>query len=100
MTSRQPDSVNGLVAPNRPEGLFGTVLCIACGYFGLGVSHPEWCTWQVLKERPEIHARALAEVEFGRRAANAMDAFPSLGLLPQWMRSHTPGNSLSREINR
>lgn len=54
------------------EGLYGTVLCLACGYLGLGIDHPEWCTWQVLRERPADHALALAEIELGPRAALAL----------------------------
>jgi hypothetical protein len=60
----------------RPEGLHGTVLCVACGHFGLGIDHPEWCAWEVLKKRPILHWRALADVELGPRAAEALNPPP------------------------
>lgn len=70
MTS--PRCVSALPLPVTPEGLHGTVLCVACGHFGLGIEHPEWCAWEVLKERPSVRSTALARVELGDRAAAAL----------------------------
>ena len=55
------------------EGLHGTVLCLACGYLGLGINHPEWCSWEVLKERPVARYRALAIAELGERIAALLE---------------------------
>lgn len=55
------------------EGLYGTVLCLACGFLGLGVDHPEWCEWEVLKQQPDTLARALTIVELGERVAATLD---------------------------
>ena len=47
----QPNEYHDIALP-RPsyEGLFGTIYCSRCEYFGLGYNHPEWCTWEWLKE--------------------------------------------------
>jgi hypothetical protein len=55
------------------EGLCGTVLCIECGYLGLGHEHPEWCSWQVLKGRQEERQRATAAAELGERVVVALE---------------------------
>ena len=55
------------------EGQHGTVLCLACRFFGIGVEHPEWCSWQVLKERPVEYSRALAIVELGERVVQRLE---------------------------
>lgn len=62
------------------EGLHGTVLCLGCGFFGIGVEHPEWCAWEVLKGQPGIHRQALDVIELGERVA-AMRALGSLPVL-------------------
>ncbi len=50
------------------EGLFGTIYCSRCHFFGLGHNHPEWCSWSWLNEtgRRDHHLRL---VELGMRAA-------------------------------
>ena len=47
----QPGEYHDIALP-RPsyEGLFGTIYCSRCEFFGLGYHHPEWCTWEWLKE--------------------------------------------------
>jgi hypothetical protein len=47
----QPRKYHDTALP-RPsnEGLFGTIYCSRCGFFGLGYKHPEWCTWEWLKQ--------------------------------------------------
>lgn len=57
------DSDQALPQPSH-EGLQGTVLCTECGYFGLGYLHPEWCTWEILKELGQ-RSSALAIIEMG-----------------------------------
>jgi len=71
----QPGNTGDLALP-RPsyEGLHGTVLCIECGFHGLGIDHPEWCSWEVLKTRPATRWNALALVELGERVAALLDA--------------------------
>lgn len=66
----------------RYEGLHGTTLCVACGFFGLGTEHPEWCSWEVLKERPLELSRALAVVELGERVAERLELPSGHELLP------------------
>lgn len=70
----QPESICDVALP-RPsdEGLHGTVLCVACGFLGLGIDHPEWCSWEVLKGRPHAQTRALTIAELGERVAAAFD---------------------------
>lgn len=48
----QPGEYNDSALP-RPseEGLFGTIYCERCSFFGLGFDHPEWCRWESLKRR-------------------------------------------------
>lgn len=77
VTSMQPYSPwdEALPSPST-EGLYGTVLCKSCGFFGIGVEHPEWCSWEVLKARSAEHSRALSVVELGVRAAAYLDAQP------------------------
>ncbi len=47
----QPGEDHDIALP-RPsyEGLYGTIYCSRCEFFGLGYNHPEWCTWEWLKE--------------------------------------------------
>ena len=75
---RRPSLQPGHICDNalsRPtyEGLYGTVLCLACGYFGLGIHHPEWCSWEVLKGRPVVRTKALAIAELGARVAATLE---------------------------
>jgi hypothetical protein len=58
------------------EGLWGTVLCLECGFHGLGHNHPEWCSWEVLKARPSARAKALAITELGERVVAVLEAEP------------------------
>ena len=51
------------------EGLFGTILCGRCDFFGLGHHHPEWCTWTYLAETGG-RDHHLALVELGERASD------------------------------
>jgi len=69
----QPGQLCDVALP-RPsyEGLHGTVLCLECGFHGLGTDHPEWCSWEILKLRPAARCRALAIAELGERAATAL----------------------------
>lgn len=62
-------------ALHRPfyEGLHGTILCLECGFFGLGHEHPEWCSWRILKERPGALKEALAIAELGHRVAAILE---------------------------
>jgi hypothetical protein len=82
-------SQNSDPALPRPsyEGLWGTVLCLQCGFLGLGIDHPEWCSWEVLKARPEVRATALSVVELGERAAVALALAADQGRGPS---RHTP----------
>jgi hypothetical protein len=61
----QPGTISDEALP-RPseEGVQGTVLCIECGYFGLGYLHPEWCTWEIMKKSGQ-RSTALAIIELG-----------------------------------
>jgi hypothetical protein len=63
-------------ALHRPsyEGLWGTVLCLECGFLGIGYDHPEWCSWEVLKARPSAREKALAITELGERVVGALEA--------------------------
>ncbi len=75
---RRPFMQPGQICDNalsRPtyEGLYGTVLCLACGYFGLGIDHPEWCSWEVLKARSVARTKALAIAELGARVAATLE---------------------------
>ena len=54
--------------PRSYEGTFGTIWCERCGFFGLGYNHPEWCTWEWLKESHPVESH-LDLVELGDRAA-------------------------------
>jgi hypothetical protein len=47
----QPGQDHDIALP-RPsyEGLYGTIYCSRCEFFGLGYNHPEWCTWEWLKK--------------------------------------------------
>lgn len=47
----QPGEDHDIALP-RPsrEGLYGTIYCSRCEFFGLGYNHPESCTWEWLKE--------------------------------------------------
>ena len=53
------------------EGLFGTILCIRCDFFGLGYLHPETCTWEWLKETDRVRLH-LDLAELGDRATDAL----------------------------
>jgi hypothetical protein len=60
----QPNKHNDIALP-RPshEGLFGTIYCSRCRFFGLGHNHPEWCTWEWLRQAgTAIHSLDLIEL--------------------------------------
>lgn len=47
----QPGEYHDIALPGPSyEGLFGTIYCSRCEFFGLGYNHPEWCTWEWLKQ--------------------------------------------------
>ena len=70
----QPGQICDVALP-RPshEGLHGTILCLGCGFLGLGIDHPEWCSWEVLKARPVARTKALAIAELGERVATTIE---------------------------
>lgn len=62
---------DALPRPSR-EGLFGTIYCSRCEFFGLGYNHAEWCRWEWLKETgAEQHSLDL--VELGALVAESFD---------------------------
>ena len=61
MQPGQDDDI-ALPRPSR-EGLYGTIYCSRCTFFGLGYKHPEWCTWEWLKQTGAAdHSRDLIEL--------------------------------------
>lgn len=73
----EPDPAYESVLPSQSyEGLHGTVLCVHCRFLGVGREHPEWCSWEILKARPEALANALSLIELGERAAAVLNPKP------------------------
>lgn len=70
----QPGQICDCVLPKPSyEGLWGTVLCLECGFVGLGIDHAEWCSWEVLKSRPDTRNEALLRAELGDRVATSLE---------------------------
>lgn len=74
----QPGEYHDISLP-RPshEGLFGTIYCSRCDYFGIGYKHPEWCTWQWLKETDGARP-SLDLIEIGSRVTALFITTPPL----------------------
>jgi hypothetical protein len=70
----QPGEYQETALP-RPShgGLFGTIYCSHCGFFGLGYNHPEWCTWEWLK-RTGAAKLSLDLIELGAHVVASVDA--------------------------
>jgi hypothetical protein len=70
----QPSEYHDTALP-RPshEGLFGTIYCSRCNFFGLGYNHPEWCTWESLKEKGNAHL-SLDLIELGAPVVASLKA--------------------------
>ena len=69
----QPGEYHDIALP-RPsyEGLFGTIYCSRCSFFGLGYNHPEWCTWEWLK-RTGAAEHSLELIELGALVVESFD---------------------------
>lgn len=69
----QPGEDHDIALP-RPsyEGLYGTIYCSRCEFFGLGCNHPEWCKWEWLKETGAVQ-HSLDLVELGALVAESFD---------------------------
>ena len=69
----QPGEYHDLALP-RPsyEGLFGTIYCSRCEFFGLGYKHPEWCTWEWLKQTGAA-GHSLELIELGPLVVESFD---------------------------
>lgn len=68
----QPGQGHGIALP-RPsrECLYGSIYCSRCEFFGLGYYHPEWCTWQWLKESGAVQ-HSLDLIELGPVVSNVL----------------------------
>ncbi len=75
------------------EGLFGTIYCTRCDFFGLGYNHPEWCRWAWLAEvgRRQHH---LDVVELGDRVSDALRSRRGL----TWERASCSNGSTSSSV--
>jgi len=65
------DHDSALPRPSR-EGLYGTIYCTRCEFFGLGYNHPEWCTWEWLKET-DAARHSLDLIELGALVVESFD---------------------------
>jgi hypothetical protein len=70
----QPGEYHDIALP-RPgyEGPFGTIYCSRCEFFGLDHNHPEWRTWQWLKETGAAR-HSLDLIELGALVVGLFDA--------------------------
>ena len=75
----QPGEYHDIALP-RPshEGLFGTIYCSRCEFLGLGYNHPEWCTWEWLKQTGAAK-NSLDLIELGERVARGRSSGCVLG---------------------
>jgi len=69
----QPGEDHDIALP-RPsrEGLYGTIYCSRCEFFGLGYNHPEWCTWEWLK-KTDAAQHSLDLIELGALVVETFD---------------------------
>jgi hypothetical protein len=68
----RPGEYHDDALPRRSyEGLFGTILCTRCDFFGLGYLHPETCTWGWLKGTGRVRLH-LDLAELGDRVTDAL----------------------------
>lgn len=69
----QPGQDHDIALP-RPsyEGLYGTIYCSRCSFLGLGYNHPEWCTWEWLKDTGAAR-HSLDLIELGALVTESFD---------------------------
>jgi hypothetical protein len=74
----QPGQDHDLALP-RPsyEGLYGTIYCSRCGFFGLGYNHPEWCVWEWLKKSDDAQ-HSLDLIELGALVVELFEEPPQV----------------------
>jgi hypothetical protein len=72
----QPGEDHDIALP-RPsyEGLYGTIYCSRCEFFGLGYNHPEWCTWEWLK-KTDAAQHSLDLIELGALVVETFEEQP------------------------